>query len=598
MIGLFGIVGNREFFEEKVKEQAFLRMVENAENRDFFVQNTIKGNGFAVGMISRRGRENKDLALKQVGKGIVIGFVGYGKLKGENRLCWAEEMIDRVVPLYQDQGEDALTQIQGSFVCFIVQNNRFVIVSDRFSSKNLFYHQSDKEFVFAPDVGRVIESEFAPREKDLDAAKQVLVSGFFLDDRTLARGVRRFPYASLLEGVVAFPLKVKLRRYWDVPETEGTIDKITPDLVSEFRDTMERAIYELADIEDRAIVPLSGGLDSRAIACYVSKRQSLDTLTYDLGEEVSISKRVCKALNGSRTYFPNEMIRRKDFKLRLRQMVEDERIHAVVNQYFYAPLFRNYFNENSAKVALYDGIYMDILFSAPYTYSRFGIEDFIRVYGRGFNLLGFFSKRLNRNDLRRLIEETYRGVQNSFHHGDGFGRSQKAYLTGRLRRYVLEFLSFKEDYCYVFKPGFDYDLMDFGYSLSLRLRKGFLYRELFKTFPEVANIPYKDSYGNRPKILIEKLKDNYVWLRFKVSYGTNGFFPYFPYQTEWFFLGLNQIDEYREMFLKPNCVDEFFEDYELEALFEQVKRKHYLLNLFQRVLFLQQFYRRYGFYLH
>ena len=125
--------------------------------------------------------------------------------------------------------------------------------------------------------------------------------------------------------------------------------------------------------------------------------------------------------------------------------------------------------------------------------------------------IGFFSKRLNRNDLHRLIEETYEGVQSSFHHSDGFGRSQKAYFTGRLRRYVLEFLSSKEDYCYVFKPGFDYDLMDFGYSLSLRLRKGLLYRELFKTFLQLnTSTPKTVTTTDRFRFFGEYLRLNPV----------------------------------------------------------------------------------------
>jgi hypothetical protein len=595
MIGLYGIVANEDALDRDLREDAFRRMSLSVDKNDF--HNVIfRGAGFSVGVTLRNIGENRDLSIKAFGNNSIIGFCGYGKFRGEKRLYWADTMLDRVAEAFRKKGEEALTLVEGSFQCLILRDTEFQIVSDRFSSKNLFHYSGDECFVFAPDVGRVVKSGLVPKVKNLDAAKQVLVSGFFLDDSTLAKGVMRFPYGSLLKGHVSRKIDTEMRRYWEVSEKEGMVDEITPDLVSEFNGKMKRTVYELADLEERAIVPLSGGLDSRAIACYVSKRKHLDTLTYDLGDEVSISRKVCKTLKGSQSYFSNDMIQTEDFKNALELMIENQRIHAVLNQYFYAPLFKKYFNEHIDKAALFDGVYMDILFSAPYTYYRFNADDFLRVYGRGAGIASSYcNANLEDLDLLRPAQEAYLRIERELKPADGVGKSQKAYLNGRLRRYVLEFLSFKENYCYVFKPGFDYDLVDFGYSLSLRLRRGLLYQELFKTFPNVANIPFKDSYGIRRKTLSEKLKVKYVNLRLKLSYGSNGFLPYYPYQTEWFFLGLGQIDNYRGMLLKPNCITELFDGEDLERLFGLVKRKHYLFNLFQRVLFLQQFYRRYEF---
>jgi hypothetical protein len=594
LIGLFGIVSNETLLKRAERDKAFSLMMHSI-NKEDFNSTFVAGKHFSVGLTRRNIGENKDLALKLIRDDFAVGFCGYGKFRGERKLCWAEEMVDRIVPLYQDQGKNVLIQIEGSFTCLLIEDNHFYIISDRFSSKNLFYYQGGKVFLFAPDVGRIIDSEFVPREKELDAAKQVFVSGFFLDDSTLAKGVLRFPYATLIDGTITSPLKVDSRRYWDVAEREGIIDEITPDLVSEFSAKMERAIYELADLEQRTVVPLSGGLDSRMIAYHLSKKHKLATITYNLGEELRISERVSKALNCSRTYFSNKMIVSEDFKQALVQLVTSQRIHTVLNQYFHAPLFKSYFRENGEKQALYDGIYLDILFSAPYTYDHFDAEDFVGVYGRGTNLLSLLSKSLSMQDLNHFLKATYEQVENGFELADGVGRSQKAYLSGRLRRYVLEAGASRENYCAVLKPGFNYDLMDFGYSLSLRLRKGVLYLALFRSFPELANLPFKDSYGIREKTAMEKAKEHYVRFRLNLSYGTKGVVPYFTYQTPWFFLGKNQINEYRGLFLQSNCVGELFEDHELEAIFNKIKKKHWLFDLFQRVLFLQQFYRRYKF---
>jgi len=594
VIGLFGIVADEATLSPCERAEAFSLMMACIEKRDF--HNTVLvGKHFCVGLTQRNIGDNQDMSLKLIRDSLLIGFCGYGKFRGDAKLCWAEEMIDRILPIYEERGKDTLKEIEGSFCCLIVQASRLIFIGDRVSSKNSFYYKDDQAFIFAPDVGRVIESGLVPKEKNLDAAKQVLISGFFLDDATLAKGVQRFPYGSLMTGNIIRPLKLDSERYWDIPATEGTIDQITPSLIEEFSGRLQQTIYRLADLEEKAIVPLSGGLDSRVIAYYLSKRQHLNALTYDLGDEVRLARKVSDALQGSWFYFSNTMLDNADFRQALKGIVQEQRIHAVLNQYFYAPLFRDFFSQDNQINALYDGVYLDILFSAPYTYQHFEKEDFIKVYGNSAQTMGNYFKNWENQQGLQLLESIFSSIQHGRIESDAVGRSQGAYFNGRLRRYVIEFLSFKEDYAYAFKPGFDYDLMDFGYNLSLRLRRGVLYQGLFNTLQEIKDIPFKDSYGIRKDSINTKLKRKYVNLRLRLSSATSGLLPYFLYQTEWLFLGRNLIDDYEKMFLSSNCISEFFDNSELEALFQRVKKKQYVFNMFQRVLFLQQFYRRYGF---
>ncbi|MFW6104187.1 MAG: hypothetical protein ACOC59_03865, partial [Bacteroidota bacterium] len=141
MIGLFGIVSNETLLKRAEREKAFSLMMHSI-NKEDFNSTFVAGKHFSVGLTRRNIGENKDLALKLMRDDFAVAFCGYGKFKGETRLCWAEEMVDRIVPLYQDQGKNILTQIEGSFVCLIIQDTRFIILSDRFSSKNVFYYEN------------------------------------------------------------------------------------------------------------------------------------------------------------------------------------------------------------------------------------------------------------------------------------------------------------------------------------------------------------------------------------------------------------------------------------------------------------------------
>lgn len=594
MIGFYGIVANENVLNKSKRVKAFSKMSYDVGQADFDNQ-TVHGKHFSIGITERTIGENKDLALKTFNKDFVIGFTGYGKFGGGKKLYWANEMVERIERVLREKGKNALTEIEGSFSALVFRNDELILISDRLGSKNIYYYETENLFVFAPDVGRIVASSLVPKHKNIEAATQVLVSGFFLDDSTLVKKVTRFPYATLFTKKVSQPSKSNLKKYWVPPQKDGSVDNITPGLVEMFSAKMEQAITELSNLEKRAIVPLSGGLDSRAIACFLSKRQKLITITYDYGDESKLAKKVCKALMGDFHYFSNDMIRSDYFKQTLRKLIIEQKIHAVVEQYIYVPFFKKYFSENSNKGAIYDGIYLDILFSAPYTYQHFGVNDYIRIYGGGIRIIEKFSRSLKKKNSFNLMKQKYHEILKDFGDCDGIGESQLFYIRGRLSRYVNQYVLSKEDYCYVFKPSYNYDLMDFGFKLSLRLRKGLLYNQLFNKFPEVMKIRYKDSYGNRKKTAYEKMVNYYVKSRLKLSYFTQGVLQYPTDQRSYFLLAKKEIDSYKDLFLNRNRISELFDDSELLQLFNMIRKKQYLLQLFDRVLFLQQFYSRYNF---
>lgn len=598
MIGPYGIVVNEDVLNKNDMINALDKMSDNIDIEDFFNKSCI-GQSYSIGMTFRTIGDNKDLAMRQIDPDFLIAFSGYGKLKGEKRLYWAEEMIDKLVPLLRQNNEDGLKRLEGSFLCIAYHDKKLLIISDRLGSKNMYYYDNNNGlFIFAPDVGSVLDSDLFVRKKNIESAKQVLLTGFFVDDETLDKNVFFFPAGSILKKNTNKCCKTEINRYWDMPSTEGAIGTIDSSLIEDFNNKLSQSVYELAELEKHSVIPLSGGLDSRTIACFLAKKQRIKTITYDMGDEVNVAKKVCKVLGGTAIYFNNKMLESDYFKKALFKATQDQKIHSVVNQYFYAPLFRQYFNEQKESAAIYDGIYMDILFSgAPCIYEHFDFDRFLKTYGgNSIDLAVQMFSPLNKADLLKMMEEKYKKLNKILNGCDGIGKSQQFYATGRLRRYCGQALSSRENYCYVFKPGFNYDLMDFGYSLNFKLRRGLLYTLLLnKEFPEVMRIRYKDSYGNRAKTLNEKIIDEYKRFRLKLSSATFGMINYSPFQADYYFLKQKGIDDYRDQLLKKNCLGDIITDSQLLSLFNNTKKKYYYFNLFQRVLFLQQFYAKYNF---
>lgn len=595
MIGIYGIIANESVLKKSERINAFQKMLDDVDNDDFD-NNYISGDNFSIGITYRKLGENKDLSLKKVEDNFIIAFAGYGKFRGEKKLFWSGEMIDKIIPYFLKEGEDILPKIEGSFKCIIISSGKLILVSDRLGSKNLFYYDKNEKFVFSPYVGCVLSSGLVKKEKNIDGAIQILVTGFFLDDSTLAKNIKRFPAASMMRKNINKMKETEIVRYWSMPKIEGTIDKITPELLENFENKLKQSIYELDELESRSAVPLSGGLDSRAIACFLSYRHKIDTITYDMADEAKIAEKVCNKLKGKPYVITSQMITSKYFAKSLFKVTKEQKIHSVLNQYFYLPFFKEYITKHEDICAIFDGVYMDILFSAPYTYNKFDMDQFLKTYGRGIANLARQSNMADGKVVYSLYDTLYGNISTLLNNGDGVGKSQLFYATGRLRRLVNECLSSRENYCYVFKPGYNYDLMDFGFSLSLKIRKGLLYTALLKKlFPEVMAIKYKDSYGNREKILNEKLSAGYVNFRSRLSSATQGLIKYSPYQADCFFIRKKRIKDYEEFLVGDNFMSEIFKDTYLLQICKKVLKKYYFFHEFQRILFIQQFYKRYNF---
>lgn len=598
MFGIYGIATHSKYIDHEKRSAAF-KLMSARIDETYFNSVVVTTECLSLGIARRNNHENKDIAVKCLDPNHIIAFSGYARIKGEKDYRWADEMIAVIVEQLAKNDTSVLESLEGSFECIICKDEDFLMISDRFGSKKQFIAEHSNAVLFAPDAGQIIAVDFVPKTKNLDAAAQLLISGFFLDDSTLDKHIERFPFATVLTRNLARPNGTKRRRYWFPPVVNGTIARMDASLVEELGSIMQTAIWDLQKLSAKTVMPLSGGLDSRAIACFLVQKQDLNTLTYDFGDEVQVARKVSRRLHARHTIVDNTELAENGYRGRLNALLKEQYFQAVVNQYFYAPLFYKYLNQKGQFAGLYDGVYMDILFSAPYTYHNFDYGMARGVYGRGIPVYEKFSGKLASAHLNEIMRNRYDTLcKEAAPYGefDGVGRSQFFYLSGRLRRYVCETYFSRENYGYVFKPGFNYRLADFGFSLDLPLRKGVLYRQMLqKYFPKVMQIPYKDSYGNRQQTGGERIRSLYNKVRAKISAVSGGRLGYAPYQVDHYFLMMDRIDDLRKFFYNSNHIEEFFSNDELQTIFETTRRKFYYFNIVQRIQLINNFYTRFGY---
>jgi asparagine synthetase B (glutamine-hydrolysing) len=156
----------------------------------------------------------------------------------------------------------SLGRLQGSFALALwdAAHGVLVLTSDRFGLRNVYYNISDGVLYFAPLVGALLAVSAVERRIDLGAVADFLTFHHVLGDRSLLRGVRALPPATIatFDG-----RRLRLERYWSprYRAAGGGVDGY----VEEFGKRLEAAVDRALTGPPRPGLPVSGGLDSRAM---------------------------------------------------------------------------------------------------------------------------------------------------------------------------------------------------------------------------------------------------------------------------------------------------------------------------------------------
>ena len=184
-------------------------------------------------------------------------FYGNG-FKGLTGTDTAQLLVD----LHAVHGRDLPGKLDGSFVVFVQSPKGTLIFNDHYGSRPLFYQEQDGYLRFSPEP----KSFILRGEIDWTAVGHFICIGHLISDQSYIKGVRALKPGTALE--VRANAVESFRHYDYVPCVESATDKG----LDYYSDALSEALLEavrkrLTHIES-AIVPISGGYDSRGIlAC-------------------------------------------------------------------------------------------------------------------------------------------------------------------------------------------------------------------------------------------------------------------------------------------------------------------------------------------
>lgn len=167
---------------------------------------------------------------------------------------------------YQYWGIDCLSRLNGmfSFCIYDLKRNQLFLARDRFGVKPLYYHKSDKKFIFASEIKAILCHDIERIPNDKLIFDYLVYNIVDHSDETFFMNIRKIPK----NHYAIYDLKtgdLSIKKYWDIE----TFIKEQPISYNQAVDTIRDILFDSVRIRLRSDVPVgscfSGGIDSSTI---------------------------------------------------------------------------------------------------------------------------------------------------------------------------------------------------------------------------------------------------------------------------------------------------------------------------------------------
>jgi asparagine synthase (glutamine-hydrolysing) len=407
--------------------------------------------------------------------------------------------------LYEELGEDCVGRLVGTFVIAIwdVTRQRVLLATDRFGTYPLFYACHDGRLLFAPEMKGILCDATFSRQLDLTALAQYMRFQHLLGERTFFEGVFLLPPASVLTYDVP-TTSCRVAAYWtwgaipDRPRVEFE------EAVEETSRLLQTAVRRLSSDGCRPGVYLSGGLDSRTILGLVERRP-VPSVTYGASNcrDVYYARQIARAVGSDHHWIDlpdgNWVKEYVDSHLEL-----TEGFHSWIHAHGMStlPQARQLMDVNltgwdggtvmghsdSIEPLQYAAVdeaaltaRLFTLFNQNYTWPSLTEPEEDLLYAPALAAR-----------LRGVAFDSFRSELRPFWGYRPAVRAEYFYLRHHCGRLTHNLVTFYRSHIEMRFPFFDYALIDFLYSLPLKIRgHRRLYRAVIqRRLPRLSYIPY------------------------------------------------------------------------------------------------------------
>ena len=498
MAGLVGILKIQD--DGRDTENLLPDMCRVIKHEDWYTTDTFTNETIGLGRVSLGILNPEPQPIFNEDRSLCIMMEGevydYDNLKEELISRGHKFLVDNdpefILHLYEECGEDFVHKLNGSFVLIIWDNKKqmLLIANDRYGLRPLYYTKHDSKLLFSSEVKAILEDKTFEKVVNDTAVVDFFSFGYILGNKTFFRGVELLPPASILVWQKG---QISIKQYWDIrfnEEKEHSEEYYVEKLSKLWLKAVERRLQG----DHRIVVPLSGGLDSRAIVGAIDKINKKHLLegTYTFGkpscDDVRFARLVSNKL-GIKHYFyelkPDYLVYHAEKAVYLTDgMFNCIHAHGISS----LEDVRKYSN-----VAL-SGFLGDVLLGGRGLWDLTNLDadiDQYKCFGSPpyLDILENLFSRQYYSQVKGYLQSSLKDIENDSIK-DQYKKLEYFNTKQRQRRLINYGQIMRRSKVEVRYPFCDNDLVDFVYTIPLKLRRNYnLYIKFYKKiFPELARI--------------------------------------------------------------------------------------------------------------
>jgi asparagine synthase (glutamine-hydrolysing) len=538
MVGIAGIVS-----PEKIDKDLFRRMMETISCSATSIEKNHLENCVALGTSTLSRLEygrlcfSEDRSLCAIMDGEFLDSQHLvGQLTKKKSKFYENNDVEVLLNLYQKIGLDFVHQVKGAYTVVIwdKREKRLILINDRYGLRPLYYAHHRNRFLFSSKVAGILKDSEFNKKIDWSAVGDFFTFQYVMGNKTFVKGISLLPPGSILTFEKG---NVYLKHYWDWNYKETYDDLSLDDYVDEGYFLLRQAVKRCMEGEKAIGVPLSGGMDSRAIVgCIESTYLPVPTFTFGFSwsNDVKFAKRNAAEVGTPHHYCPID----PDYLLIFCEngiTYTDGMINCIHFHTF------NILDKMSKMIDIaLDGLGGDVLFGSHLSSDIINCSDKNLILKRLFKKYNsavpfdhqshFFSKEF----FKEIKEDPFISFAERFSK-IGAHESENKFdyldLKNRQRRFIYYGSLMMRNQVESRYPFFDYDFVDFYLKIPPVFRVNQrLYIEIFrKKLPHLARIPRANTglpIGVSPSRLQSGLKWRMELLKSFISEKSGGKFKF------------------------------------------------------------------------
>lgn len=173
-----------------------------------------------------------------------------------------------ILDLYRDKNERFIDDVDGSFSMAIQDQEKLILVRDRYGTKPLFYFDTGKNLYFSSDLKSLISCNDYQKSVNLIALNNFLSYGYIPNPDTMFKGIKQVRPGHM---IIYKNGHLEEKQYWKFQYKPVDHIKTEEDYVETFLEIFERAVSKCLKKYPNTGAFLSGGLDTSGVVAVMKK---------------------------------------------------------------------------------------------------------------------------------------------------------------------------------------------------------------------------------------------------------------------------------------------------------------------------------------